>query len=84
MSAYVDGELEPAQRGAVVCHLADCWDCSSDAETLRLMKHSLRRLGRRRAPELALRRLQRIVVAMTSGDREAGPVWPSNGRPLLG
>jgi len=52
VSAYVDGEIESAQAQQVSEHLAQCWECRAAAQLLRVMKESLRRLGRRSAPEI--------------------------------
>lgn len=47
VSAYVDGETRGAQEREVSEHLNECWECRGAAQLLRLMKQSLRRLGRR-------------------------------------
>jgi anti-sigma factor RsiW len=46
VDAYVDGELSGARRTRVAAHLAVCWVCSGYAETLRMIKQSLRRADR--------------------------------------
>lgn len=62
IEAYVDGELSsPARIAAVRAHLDECWDCSSAAEALWLMKRSLRRLAQRRPSSIAVARLQRWI-----------------------
>jgi anti-sigma factor RsiW len=66
VDAYVDGELPPARAAAVEAHLTDCWGCSGDAETLRLMKRSLRRLRHRGPSELTLARLRRWAEGLVS------------------
>lgn len=50
VGAYVDGELTGPQRARVAAHLAACWACSGYAETLRMIKQSLRRVDRERPP----------------------------------
>jgi anti-sigma factor RsiW len=59
VDASVDGELSPARALAVEVHLDECWGCSGYADTVRLMKHSLRRLAERRPGELAVAQLRR-------------------------
>lgn len=59
VQAYLDHELrgDPAQRAAA--HLQVCFDCSTDAETRRLVRHSLRRIAERSGPRPATARLCR-------------------------
>ncbi len=59
VQAYLDGELhdDPARRAAE--HLRECFDCSTDAETGRLVRYSLRRLAARAGPQLVELRLRR-------------------------
>lgn len=45
VDAYVDGELEVRDARVVRAHLRDCWWCSADAQTHRLVRASLRRRG---------------------------------------
>ena len=59
VDAYIDGELSPARAVTVEVHLDECWACSGYADTVRLMKRSLRRLAQRRPSELAVARLRR-------------------------
>ena len=59
VDAYVDGELPRGQAVAVEAHLDECWGCSGDADTLRLMKRSLQRLAARCPSDLARARLRR-------------------------
>jgi anti-sigma factor RsiW len=59
IDAYVDGELTAAHSAAVEGHLDECWACSGYADTVRLMKRSLRRLVQRRRRDLAVVRLRR-------------------------
>ncbi|UGY94760.1 anti-sigma factor family protein [Streptomyces gobiensis] len=61
VEAYVDGELTGAHRTQVATHLGRCWSCSGRAETLRLIKTSLRH-GLQHAPaSLASVRLRRFA-----------------------
>lgn len=46
VGAYVDGELTGARRARVAAHLAVCRVCAGYAETLRMIKESLRRVDR--------------------------------------
>lgn len=62
---YLDGELTGARRARVAAHLAVCWACSGYAETLRLIKHSLRTLPGRTPPDLAEARLRRFAEHLT-------------------
>ena len=59
VQAYLDHELcgDPARRAA--SHLQVCFDCSTDAETRRLVRYSLRRAAERSGPRLATARLGR-------------------------
>jgi anti-sigma factor RsiW len=59
VDAYLDGELSPVRAAVVEAHLEECWGCSGYAETLRLMKRSLRRLAERGPGDLAVVRLRR-------------------------
>ena len=59
VDAYVDGELTRSQAAAVEAHLDECWGCSGEADTLRLMKRSLQRLAARSPSDLARARLRR-------------------------
>jgi anti-sigma factor RsiW len=66
LDAYVDGELSRLRVAAVEAHLEDCWGCSGEADTLRLIKRSLRTLAARRPSDLALARLRRSVEGFVS------------------
>jgi anti-sigma factor RsiW len=59
VDAYVDGELTRGRAAAVAAHLAECWGCSGDADTLRLVKRSLQGRATRRPSDLALARMRR-------------------------
>jgi anti-sigma factor RsiW len=80
VEAYVDGELTPARRAQVAAHLACCWACSGYAQTLRLIKASLRH-GPDRAPvSLSKTRLRRFADRLTSDPRVRRPdLRPADG-----
>lgn len=59
VAALVDGEVRADEAAAVNRHLDECWDCSDDAEILRLMKVALARLAGREPADVAARRLRR-------------------------
>ncbi|MBV7697381.1 anti-sigma factor [Streptomyces sp. TRM70350] len=64
IEAYVDNQLTGTRRARVAAHLAACWACSGTAETLHLVKHSLRRAPRR-TPTLSELRLRRFASRLT-------------------
>jgi anti-sigma factor RsiW len=66
VDAYLDGELPPAWAAVVEAHLGECWGCSGHAETVWLMKRSLRRLRGRRPTLLAIARLRRWGEGLVS------------------
>lgn len=49
VGAWVDGELAEPTRSALAEHVTTCWACSGYAETVRLVKLSLRGLAERKA-----------------------------------
>lgn len=65
LDAYVDGELTAADRARVTAHLAVCFACSGSAETLHLIKQSLRSRPQRAPADLAQARLRRFGEALT-------------------
>ncbi|GAC1530516.1 MAG: hypothetical protein NVS3B12_05200 [Acidimicrobiales bacterium] len=71
VEAYLDGELAPDAGTEVVHHLAMCWECNTVAETLRLLKHALRRRrdqGAASVPGLRLRRFAESLAARPPHD----------------
>ena len=75
VGAYLDGELETAAGAEVAAHLSICWECSTVAETLRLLKSALRRRGALTPTTVAERRLRRFAEEVASGAQpgEASP-----------
>ncbi|MBW3669190.1 MAG: hypothetical protein KY443_08255 [Actinobacteria bacterium] len=61
MDAWVDAELDDAEARRIADHVRHCWDCSSAAETARLVKRSLRRLRDREPRRPAAARLERFA-----------------------
>ncbi len=60
VQAYVDGELDVPTAQAVSAHLRECWWCSGEAQTHRLVRGSLRRRGEGLS-SLPVARLRRFV-----------------------
>lgn len=69
IEAYMDGALTSHRKEQVAAHLATCWTCSGTAETLRLIKHSLRRSPRRIPASLSEARLRRFAGQLARNDR---------------
>jgi anti-sigma factor RsiW len=61
VGAYLDGELPSPADAGVARHLAICWECNTLAETLRLMKRSLRQRRDQTTPSVAERRVRRFA-----------------------
>jgi len=61
VDAWVDAELEAPRAQLVAAHVRECWDCSSAAETARLVKRSLQRLHAAAPRRLASARLKRFA-----------------------
>jgi anti-sigma factor RsiW len=66
VEAYLDGELPAEARAEVARHLAVCWSCNTLADTLRLIKQSLRQRRHRTTPSLSERRLQLFATNLAS------------------
>lgn len=59
VEAYLDGYVDhPGDAPVIEAHLRECWSCSGEAETLRLVKRSLARLAHRRPTDLGAARLR--------------------------
>lgn len=68
LSAYVDGELEPALGAAVEAHLDGCAECRMELESLREVRRRLAAAPRREAPGDLVRALE----ARHAGGASAG------------
>lgn len=64
ISAYLDGELDPAERRAVEEHLAGCLACACCAETLRRTVELCRRAAPQPLPEPFARRLDGLLARL--------------------
>jgi anti-sigma factor RsiW len=60
VESYFDGELDERASAQVHRHLHECWFCSGELETLRLVRAALRR-RRNAAVSLPLMRLRRFA-----------------------
>jgi len=70
VQAYVDGELHGPAAKRVRVHLTQCWWCSGEAQTHRLVRVALRR-RRDSVPSLPVERLRRFVrEIVTPNDRD--------------
>jgi anti-sigma factor RsiW len=59
LEAYLDEELDTHTRTMVARHVRECWFCSGDLQTLRLIRAALRRpIG---PPSLPVLRLHRFA-----------------------
>lgn len=75
VESYVDGELTDTSRARFVAHLARCWACSGQVETLQLIKHSLQTRPQRGPVPLAEIRIRRFAdrLATTPAVEGDGP-----------
>jgi anti-sigma factor RsiW len=78
LSAFVDGELDGAQRDRAVIHLARCERCREEAVSLRTLKQRMQSLGEAAADEALTGRL----IAMAAGVPE--PTWAASGEVAAG
>ena len=74
IDAYLDGELDPKEIGAVAAHFRECASCSADALSRVQMKRSVQLAGKRYAGSAALREKIAKNIAVTP-KREGGWVW---------
>ena len=70
LSAYIDGELTPAQKARVEAHLAECEECAQNLHTLRQTVSLLGQLPTVRAPRSFV-----IREAQVAPRRRAGLRW---------
>lgn len=75
VQAYVDGELDAPAARKVRIHLRECWWCSGDAQTHRLVRAALRR-RRDHVTSLPLARLRRFVRGIDPSRPAAAPQKP--------
>ncbi|MFW6201771.1 MAG: anti-sigma factor family protein [Gemmatimonadota bacterium] len=61
LAAYIDGELEEAERGRVEKHLETCRDCFSRKEFERRLKEQLMALGQRPVESSFERRIRHMI-----------------------
>ena len=67
-SAYLDGELQPAERTAMELHLADCQRCAEEFEQLKLMHNAFAAVPGYSAPQDFSRNvMERIAEQEASG-----------------
>jgi hypothetical protein len=71
LQAFLDGELDEAQRSLVARHLEACRRCGLAASTYRSLKQRLAGLGAPADPD-AVARLEAFVDGLGDAD-EAGP-----------
>lgn len=64
VGAYLDDELRGEKQAEVGRHLSVCWECSTLAETVRLIKRSLRQRGDRPARSLDEHRLRQFAESL--------------------
>ena len=83
LSAYVDGELPPADAEATADHLATCAHCSGEyqsmLETIALTRSQLERFA---APDVLRARI-RAVIATTPADLEPAIAADAHGRNVV-
>lgn len=74
LDAYVDGELDSAEAGALATHLRGCAQCANEVLERVQMKRSVQVAGQRFAPSAELRNRIAKSVA-TKPARKAGWIW---------
>jgi anti-sigma factor RsiW len=72
LSAYVDGELTPAQRTEVDAHLASCPDCQQEVAELKMLAAGLAALPQLRPAPRFLAEVRRKIAR---GDSPEPPAW---------
>ena len=75
LGSYLDGELEPARLIEIDEHVADCESCREEAQLLRAMRGSLKRVVRTSAPSGLADRISTAMAAerVREDAREDGP-----------
>jgi anti-sigma factor RsiW len=82
LDAYVDGELNPTEAGAMARHLRECAACASEVLERVQMKRSVQMAGKRYAASAELRnRIQKKIS--TKPHRETGWFWKILAVPAL-
>jgi anti-sigma factor RsiW len=61
LSAWIDGELDSAERDRVLVHLARCEPCRGEAAALRTLKRRMSALGEAAADSAFTRRLMGLA-----------------------
>ena len=74
LSAFVDGELEPHARDAVVAHLAQCVKCQAEVDELRELSSAF---ARQRFEGLRPQERARLHAALE--ERVDAPIWRLGG-----
>jgi anti-sigma factor RsiW len=74
LSAWIDGELDGAERDRVLVHLARCEPCRGEAAALRTLKRRMSALGEAAADSAFTRRL--MGLAQPGSPFAPGSVWP--------
>jgi anti-sigma factor RsiW len=64
ISAYLDGELTPAERTTLLHHLAACGRCTSDLEQIQRVRSAVRSLPLLELPEGVVPEADRVVVPL--------------------
>jgi anti-sigma factor RsiW len=73
LSAFVDGELEPADSERVDAHLDECADCGEFVRAVKGLKHGVARLEAEAQPPAAVRTRVQTLARRHRGDRS--PRW---------
>jgi anti-sigma factor RsiW len=84
LSAYLDGELDPAETGALGAHLRECATCAANALEQVQMKRSVQMAGRRYSPSSEFRnRIVKATSVSTKSRRRSGWHWQILAVPAL-
>jgi anti-sigma factor RsiW len=82
LDAYVDGELDPVEAGALGRHLRECAPCANEVLERVQMKRSVQAAGKRYTASAELRnRIQKTISAKPR--RESGWLWKILAVPAL-